>query len=137
MDQVADEYAVLCPKCRMQAVASMVRIGTTGTYQEPFTKLGAARITCTNCGFCRDTPPDEEGNYELWYATDFQGHRLWANHRRHLEFLIDWLDSGAEERVTNIATRAYVAALPKWLSRGRDRAAVAARLRRLRGDADG
>lgn len=131
-----DEYAVRCPKCRREAVASMFPVGIKGTYQEPFVKLGAARITCTSCGFARDTRPGEESRYELLYTTRFDAHKLWATNRRHLDFLISWLGGEVEDRPDDVATRAYLSALPKWLRRRRNRPALLLRLRRLRGDID-
>lgn len=129
-----DEYAVRCPKCGGEAVASMVLVGTTGTYQEAFAKLGTARITCGGCGLARDTSPGKEGQYEFWYATEFDGHRLWARNLRHLNFLIEWLSGEIKKRPDNIATRAYLNALPRWLRSGRNRPELLARLRKLRGD---
>lgn len=134
MLEVVAEYAVVCPKCRAQAVASMIRVGTKGTYREVLVKLGAARITCLHCGFSRDADARHWDNYELWYVTDFDGHRLWATNREHLEALIQWLERGETERGIE---GAYLEALPKWLRAGKNRSAILERLRRLKGDGEG
>ena len=131
-----DQFDVRCPECRAHAIASMVHRGTKGTYREVLFKPGAARITCVHCGFSRATPGGDD-RYEFWYVTEFDGHRLWAENRRHLDFLIDWLVRGGSRIHRNIADRAYLEALPKWLRAGRNRAAILRRLRRLRGDHDG
>ncbi|HRI68853.1 MAG TPA: hypothetical protein PK156_31705 [Polyangium sp.] len=131
MQDVVTEYAVRCPKCRAQAVASMIRTGTKGTYREAFWKLGAARRTCRHCGFARDSEADRGDDYELWYVTKFQGRRLWAANRQQLNALIEWLERGVTERGVE---GAYWEALPKWLRAGKNRLAILDRLRRLRGD---
>ena len=87
-------YSIKCPSCSAEAVAHMRALGTTGTYREPRVKLGVGRITCGACGFNREVPAEEAGAYELWYATEFKGHRLWACNREHLAFLTAWF-SGA------------------------------------------
>lgn len=128
MREFEAEYAVRCPKCQAQAVASMARVGTKGTYREVLVKLGAARITCRHCGFSREGGVEHQDDYELWFAADFRGHRLWATNREHLDALIEWLDRGVTER--GIAG-AYLEALPKWLRAGKNRLALLERLRRL------
>lgn len=127
------EYAVRCPKCQAQAVASMVPVGTKGTYREVLVKLGAARITCRHCGSSREGGVDQQDDYELWYVTDFRGHRLWAANREQLDALIEWLERGGE-RERGIAEGAYLEALPKWLRAGKNRLAILDRLRRLQSD---
>lgn len=74
-DLPPSEYAVRCPKCSMRAVASMMPVGTSGTYREVLMKLGARRIVCDHCGCHRELSTGHEGEYELWYATEFKGHR--------------------------------------------------------------
>lgn len=129
-------YDVRCPKCRAQAVAVMVPISTRGTYREAFVNFGAARITCAHCGFSRQTTTGGEEDYELWYVTEFDGQRLWARNRRHLDCLIDWLVRGGDILDASIDDRAYVEALPKWLRTSKNRPAILKKLRRLRGDDD-
>lgn len=129
MQELEAEYAVRCPKCRAQAVAWMVRAGgTRGTYREAFVKLGAARITCRHCGFSRDGGVEHHDDYEFWFVTDFRGRRLWARNRKHLDFLIEWLESGVTDRGIDGASQE---ALPKWLRAGKNRPALLERLRRL------
>lgn len=131
---VANEYAVQCPRCRGQAVAWMVHTGKRGTYREVFLKAGALRITCNRCGFHREVPPEQADDHELWYVTVFEGHRLWATNRRHLDFLIAWLESGARVRNQTEGDQAYLEALPKWLRLVKNREAILERLQRLRDD---
>lgn len=129
-------YAVRCPRCRERAAASMIPFGVKGTYREATVRLGAGRITCSRCGFSRTMASGEEESYELWYATDFEGHRLWARSRAHLDFLIEWLSDGGKLPAHGDVDRAYLEALPKWLRARKDRAAIVARLRRLRDQDD-
>ena len=131
MRDIVTEYAVRCPKCRAQAVASMVRVGTKGTYREVLVKLGAARITCRHCGFSREGGVDHQDDYELWYVTGFRGHRLWATNREQLDALIEWLNRGETPRGIE---GACLEALPKWLRAGKNRLALLERLRRLQRD---
>ena len=131
MPEMETEYAVRCPKCQARAVALMVRAGTKGTYREVLVKRGAARITCRHCGFSRDSGVDHQDDYELWYVTDFRGHRLWATNRKHLDALIEWLEGGVTERGIE---GVYLEALPKWLRAGKNRPVLLERLRRLQRD---
>jgi hypothetical protein len=78
----------------------------------------------------------EEESYELWYATEFDGHRLWARDRAHLDFLIKWLSDGAKLPEHADVGRAYLEALPKWLRARKNRAAIVDRLRRLQDQDD-
>jgi hypothetical protein len=84
-------YSIKCPKCSAKAVAHMHPNGKTGSYREVFIKMGVRRIVCETCGFFREVPPEESDDYELWYATYFRGHRLWARNRSHLTFLTSWI----------------------------------------------
>lgn len=127
----AAQYAVRCPRCRKRAVAHMMRMGIKGTYREAMVRLGAARITCPRCGFNRTAAPGEEEAYELWYATEFDGRRLWARDRAHLDFLIAWLSSAGQLPDHADAGRVHLEALPKWLRARKNRAAIVGRLRRL------
>ena len=86
-------YSIKCPKCSAKAVAHMHPTGKTGSYREVFIKMGVKRVVCEACGLFREVPPDESDDYELWYATDFRGHRLWARNRSHLG-LSHFLDIG-------------------------------------------
>lgn len=121
-------YIIKCPKCSARAVAHMYPTGKTGSYREVFIKMGARRIVCEACGFFRDVPPDESDDYELWYVTDFKGHRLWASNRRHLAFLASWI-SGSRSR--SAADRSAVEAFPKWMILAKNRAGLLKRLRDL------
>jgi hypothetical protein len=111
----ATKYSVKCPKCSGQAVAQMSCVGSKGTYRELLGKLGGKRIVCDACGFSQETPPDKCDDYELWYATDFRGKRLWAVNRKHLSFLISWLSGEIEKSDLSRADRALVETLPKWM----------------------
>jgi len=127
----AAQYAVRCPKCRKRAAAYMIRMGIKGTYREPMVRLGAARVTCPHCGFNQTAAPGEEEAYELWYATEFEGRRLWARDRAHLDFLIAWLSTGGKLPDHADVDRVYLEVLPKWLRARKNRAAIVERLRRL------
>ena len=116
--------SIKCPKCSAKAVAQMHPAGRTGTYRELFIKMGARRIVCEACGFCRDVPADESDDYELWYAADFKGQRLWARNRRHLTFLISWVSGNRSKAALGIADRALVEAFPKWMILAKNRAGI-------------
>ncbi len=102
--------------------------GTTGSYREVFVKMGARRIVCEACGFFRDVPINESNDFELWYATDFKGHRLWARNRRHLVFLTSWISGN---RLRNAADRSAVEDFPKWMILAKNRAGILKRLSEL------
>jgi hypothetical protein len=114
-------YSIKCPKCAAKAVAHMHPNGKTGSYREVFIKMGVRRIVCEVCGFFREVPPDESDDYELWYATHFKGHRLWARNRSHLAFLASWI-SGNRSRAA--AARSAVEAFPKWMILAKNRAGI-------------
>jgi hypothetical protein len=95
--------------------------GQTSSYREIFIKMGVRRIVCEACGFFREAPPGESDEYELWYATGFKGHRLWARNRRHLAFLTSWI-SGDKSRTA--ADRSAVEHFPKWMILAKNRAAI-------------
>ena len=114
-------YAIKCPKCSARAVAHMHPSGTRGSYREVFIKMGARRIVCEACGFFREVPPEGSDDYELWYATDFKGQRLWARNRRHLAFLTSWI-SGNRSRAA--ADRSAVEDFPKWMILAKNRAGI-------------
>jgi hypothetical protein len=106
-------------------------MGSEGTYREAMFKMGAKRIVCHLCGFCKEVPPDDSYAYELWYAMNFKGRRLWANNRRHLAFLISWL-AGRRSRVgVSAQDRAYVEALPKWMILAKNRSGILKCLKKL------
>ena len=117
-------YSVRCPKCSAKAAAQMHPGGRTGTYREVFIKMGARRIVCKACGFCREVPADESNDYELWYAADFKGQRLWARNRRHLTFLISWVSGDRSKAAAGIADRALVEAFPKWMILAKNKAGI-------------
>ena len=121
-------YIIKCPKCSARAVAHMHPNGKTGSYREVFIKMGMRRIVCEACGFFREVPPEESDDYELWYATDFRGQRLWARNRRHLAFLTSWI-SGNRSRAA--ADRSSVEAFPKWMILAKNRAGILKCLRDL------
>jgi hypothetical protein len=114
-------YSIKCPKCLGRATAHMHPNGTRGSYREVFTKMSAKRIVCESCRFFRDVPPDESDDYELWYATYFRGHRLWARNRKHLAFLTCWI-SGNRSR--SAADRSSVEDFPKWMILAKNRAGI-------------
>ena len=122
-------YSIKCPGCASKAAAYMYPNGNTGSYREVFIKMGVRRIACVACGFLRVVPPEESGAYELWYAADFKGHRLWARNRSHLAFLISWI-SGNRSRA--VADRSAVEAFPKWMILAKNRAAILKCLNELR-----
>ncbi len=122
MNRIA--YSVRCPKCSGEATAHMRPIGMTGTYREPLIKMGASRITCPTCGYGREVLPSDSGRYELWYATRFKGHRLWARNREHLAFLMSWFSGNLRKENLTDADRAIVESFPKWLILDRHREGV-------------
>jgi len=109
------EYSIKCPKCSSKAVALMKRVGIKGTYREPTVKLGVRRIVCKVCGFAQDAPSAQESEYELWYATEFRGHRVWAVNGKHLSFLISWFSDDVKKAELSIGDRAMVEVFPKWM----------------------
>jgi hypothetical protein len=128
-------YNVKCPKCSAKATARMHATGTAGTYREPMIKLGARLIVCDACGFFWKVPLDKSDSYELWYVTNFKGHRLWACNNRHLFFLISWI-SGDRSKIVQlgIANRARMESLPKWMLLAKNRVAILKRLRSMAGE---
>src|ERR1043166_5171114 len=114
-------YIIKCPKCSARATAYMHPCGKTASYREVFIKMGAKRLVCEACGFFREVPPEESDDYELWYVTDFKGHRLWARNRRHLAFLSCWI-SGNRSRAA--ADRSAVEDFPKWMILAKNRAGI-------------
>ena len=114
-------YIIKCPKCSARAVAHMRRTGKRGSFREVFVKFGVKRVVCDTCGFFKDVPVEEADDYELWYATAFKGHRLWARNRRHLAFLTSWI-SGKRSRTA--ADRYEVDAFPKWMILAKNRAGI-------------
>jgi hypothetical protein len=97
--------------------------GKTASYREVFIKFGVRRIVCDVCGLFKDVAPEVSDHYELWYATDFKGHRLWARNRRHLGFLISWISSDRSRDALGI-DRARVDAFPKWMILAKNKAAI-------------
>ncbi|NOU27686.1 MAG: hypothetical protein HOO96_07270 [Polyangiaceae bacterium] len=131
MTAVRALYDVRCVRCSCRAVAHMAPSGRTGTYREVLVKLGAVRISCPHCGYARDVPQREEDAYELWYATSFQGERLWATNRADLDRLIAWVAARQRPRAV-FPEGVTIETLPKWLKNGKNRAAILKCLRRLR-----
>lgn len=131
MKEVRALYDVRCVRCRGRAVAHMAPSGRKGTYREVLVKLGAVRIVCSGCGYARDVPQPQEDAYELWYATSFQGERLWATNRTDLDRLINWVAARQRPRAP-FPEGVTIEALPKWLKARKNRAAILECLRRLR-----
>jgi hypothetical protein len=96
-------------------------------------KLGAARIVCKTCGFNDEVPPEKSDSYELWYATAYKGHRLWARNRKHLTFLISWFSGEMSKADLDIGDRAMVEAFPKWMILAKNRAGLLKSLQRMAG----
>lgn len=122
MNSVA--YSIKCPRCSQEATAQMRPGGTKRTYREVLVKMVASRITCRTCGFSKVVPPNDSDAYELWYATTFKGHRLWAHNRQHLVFLISWFSGEIREQDVSVGDRAVVESFPKWMILGQHRSAI-------------
>lgn len=114
-------YTVKCQKCSGRAVAYMHPSGKRGSYREVFIKLGVRRIVCEACGLFREVPSEKCDEYELWYATYYKGHRLWAKNRRHLAFLTSWISGN---RARSVADRTLVEDLPRWMILAKNRAGI-------------
>src|ERR1041384_7712392 len=127
------KYSVKCPKCSAEAAARMRPTGERGGFREPTIKLGAHRILCRTCGFCREVPPEESRDYELCYTTTFRGHRLWACNRRHLAFLISWFSGELSKADLGIGDRDLVESFPRWMISAKNRAGLLSSLNRLAG----
>lgn len=117
-------YSVKCPRCSREATAHTRSGGTKGTYREVLIKLAASRITCRACGFSNEVSADNSDDYELWYATSFKGHRLWAHNRQHLVFLISWFSGEIQKQELSVGDRAVVESFPKWMILGKHRPAI-------------
>ena len=104
-----------------------------GGFREPTLELGVGRILCRTCGFCREVPAEESGDYELWYVTTFRGHRLWARNRRHLAFLISWFAGEISKADLSIGDRDVVESFPRWMTSAKNRAGLLRCLNRLAG----
>lgn len=117
MDELV-EYSIKCPRCFGKASALMEALGLKGTYREVLTRLGATKLICKACGMGKEISIENAYNYELWYVTSFKGHRLWANNKQHVLFLISWLEGKAD---LTIADKAMIAAFPKWLVLGKNK----------------
>jgi hypothetical protein len=126
-------YSVKCPNCSKEAAAQMRPTGERGGFREPTLELGAGRILCRSCGFAREVPPQESGGYELWYATTFRGHRLWACNRKHLSFLIAWFSGDLRKADLGIGDRDIVESFPRWMISAKNRPGVLRSLHRLAG----
>jgi hypothetical protein len=133
------EYVIKCPRCSRKAVAIMKAAGIKGTYREPTCKMGMRRLLCQSCGLSKHVPFADADAYELWYATDFRGHRLWAVNLEHLSFLISWLAGEIRKADVRFAGHAHprfddrvmVESLPKWMVLAKNRTAILKRLREL------
>jgi hypothetical protein len=128
-----EEYAVRCPQCREQAVARMVRHGTQGSYREVYVHFAAELIACTKCGYVRDVRPGVTEDYELWYATEFDGHRVWARDLADLERLIAWISGGCQKSRPPSSRDEY----PRWIRTRKHRPELLRRLIRLRDQGPG
>ncbi len=126
-------YSVKCPKCSAEAAARMRPTDDCRGYRQPMIKLAAGRILCRACGFCREVATEEADAYELWYATTFRGHRLWACNRRHLSFLISWFSGEMSKTDLGIGDRDMVESFPKWMISAKNRPGVLKTLHRLAG----
>ena len=126
-------YSVKCPKCSAEAAAKMRPVGIGGSYREPRNKLGAGRIVCGNCGLSQEVSAEKSGAYELWYATSFKKHRLWARNRRHLQFLISWFSGEIRKGDFGIGDRDMVECFPKWMILAKNRAAILKSLSEMAG----
>jgi len=127
------DYSVKCPKCSGEATAKMRAVGIKGTYREPLIKRGAGRIVCRACGLCQEVPPEKWDSYELWYATTFKGHRLWACNREHLLFLISWFSGEISRADLGLGDRAIVEAFQEWMILAKNRAGLLKSLNRMAG----
>jgi hypothetical protein len=126
-------YSVKCPKCSAEAAARMRPTDDRRGYRQPMIKLAAGRILCKTCGFCREVPAEEADDYELWYATTFRGHRLWARNRRHLAFLISWFSGEMSKPELGIGDRDMAESFPRWMISAKNRLGVLKSLHRLAG----
>ena len=116
-------YTLRCPRCAGKATGIMKESGTRGSYREVYIAFRLARLVCDHCKLVREPAPGSDA-YELYYKTNFRGHTLWARDERHIDALIEFLES------TRSATGTSFEALPKWMIT--DRAKVVAALRKLR-----
>jgi transcription elongation factor Elf1 len=133
------EYAVKCPSCSAKAIAIMKPAGVKGTYREPTLKMGLRRLLCKSCGLSKEITTDDVDAYELWYATNFRGHRLWAVNRDHLSLLISWLSGDLPKKEVRLASsssdhfgeRVIVESLPKWMGLAKNRPQILKSLRKM------
>ena len=135
------KYTVKCPQCAAEAVAVMRPIRIKGTYREPVLKMGVHRLLCESCGLSKEVNGGDTEVYELWYATSFRGHRLWACNRQHLSMLISWLAGDLRKQDVRFASfadrhfgmRVIAESLPKWMVLAKNRAGVLKSLRKMHG----
>jgi hypothetical protein len=104
--------------------------GSNGTYREPRWGVRLKRVACSACGLIREYGPDENADYELWYATEIFGERLWARNRSHLSFLIAWFSITKRRRLP-YPDRVEVEIFPKWMILAKHRADVLNALERM------
>jgi hypothetical protein len=134
------KFTVKCPKCSAKATAIMKPIGIKGTYREPTFKMGVHRLLCESCGLSKGGSPDNSEVYELWYVTNFRGHRLWACNHQHLSMLISWLAGDFRKQDVRFASfadrhfgmRVIAESLPKWMVIAKNRVGVLKSLRKMR-----
>jgi len=110
----------------------MKPLGITGTYREPISKMGVCRIICEDCGLSKKVPAQDAEDFELWYATNFRGNRIWAVNRKHLSLLIAFFSGKirkADFRTAgfgdyHFGTRVMVESFPKWMVLAKNRAGI-------------
>jgi hypothetical protein len=101
--------------------------------------MGVRRLLCETCGLSKEVASRNAEAYELWYVTNFRGHRIWAVNEMHLSLLISWF--AGEIRKTDVrfagfgdphfGTRVMVESLPKWMGLAKNRSGVLKCLRKM------
>lgn len=119
-------HDVKCPRCGLQAAATMRPDGVAGTYREPLARMVARRVVCGHCGF--NVTSDDAIPCELWFKVSVRGQTAWARNRSHASFLVDYLLGRLPPREID---RVDVETLPGWMIEPKNRVLVAEKFQRL------
>ena len=138
LHQFADEFLVVCPRCRKCARVTILAQPERGTF-------APRRLLCPSCAYSKDIEvrgyserPDRDWYFgcPLWLGIRCAGGQIWAYNYRHLAWLESYVRATVRDNrpdpKSGWSSRNAVSRLPEWIKSAKNRRAILQGIAKLR-----